>query len=211
MYRHKEHGDKKIITAIKKSMMALETLTLKVGAQVICIKNNPSKGYRNGTTGVVVGYEGIDKFPSIQTKDGIITLEPEARSIESAHETLAYVSQIPLKLARAITVHKSQGMTLDAAEMDLSKTFEAGQAYVALSRVRSLDGLRLLGLNTDGLAAHPLVLRADRYFHQQSQEIAILYQSFTPEEKTLLQKTFVEILGGTYYDQSDETRSPDDA
>lgn len=102
-------------------------------------------------------------------------------------------------------------MTLDAAEMDLSKTFEAGQAYVALSRVRSLDGLRLLGLNTDGLGAHPLVLRADRYFRQQSDEIATLYQSFTPEEKALLQKTFVEILGGTYYDQSDDTRSPADA
>ncbi|MFA7284745.1 MAG: PIF1 family DEAD/DEAH box helicase [Candidatus Absconditabacterales bacterium] len=209
IYRHKAHGDKKIIAAIKKSMMALETLTLKIGAQVICIKNNPSKGYRNGTTGVVIGYEGIDRLPSIQTKDSIITIEPESRSIESAHETLAYVSQIPLKLARAITVHKSQGMTLDAAEMDLSKTFEAGQAYVALSRVRSLDGLRLLGLNTDGLGAHPLVIRADNYFRKQSDEIAALYQSFTLEEKTLLRKTFVEVLGGTYYDQSDDTRSPD--
>jgi len=68
-----------------------------------------------------------------------IRVEPDTWSIEDAREIVASVTQLPLKLARAITVHKSQGMTLDAAEVDLYKSFEAGQAYVALSRVRSLS------------------------------------------------------------------------
>ncbi len=79
--------------------------------------------------------------------DTVIKVEPEAWSIENGFESVAEVYQIPLKLARAITVHKSQGMTLDAAEVDLSRVFEPGQAYVALSRLRSLDGLNLVGLN----------------------------------------------------------------
>jgi ATP-dependent exoDNAse (exonuclease V) alpha subunit len=126
-------------------MLTPEVLSLKVDAQVLFVKNNPAMGYRNGTTGVVVGFDAASNYPRVRIHDGmIITVEPEAWSVEAEDKLLGSVIQIPLKLARAITVHKSQGMTLDAAEIDLSKSFAYGQSYVALSRVKNLAGLRLL-------------------------------------------------------------------
>ncbi|MFC1598326.1 C-terminal helicase domain-containing protein, partial [Patescibacteria group bacterium] len=68
----------------------------------------------------------------------------------------------------AITVHKSQGMTLDVVEVDLSKSFAAGMGYVALSRVRSLQGLHLKGINRNALAVDPLVNDHDKLFQEQS-------------------------------------------
>jgi ATP-dependent DNA helicase PIF1 len=75
---------------------------------------------------------------------------------------------MPLKLAWAMTVHKSQGMSLDAAVMDLSKAFEYGQGYVALSRLRNLSGLYLLGLNERALRVHPLAVEKDAEFRAAS-------------------------------------------
>jgi len=77
-----------------------------------------------------------------------------------------------LRLAWAITVHKSQGMSLDAAEVDLSRSFEPGMGYVALSRVRSLAGLSLLGINEMALKVHDEVLDFDARFSEQSERDA---------------------------------------
>ena len=74
----------------------------------------------NGTTGVVVGYRDKHRYPIIQINDRVsLKIEPETWSIEDANTIVASVTQLPVKLAWAITVHKSQGMTLDAAEIDL--------------------------------------------------------------------------------------------
>ena len=191
--------DKKLIDTIKKSMLAPEVLYLKAGAQVLFVKNNPGKGYYNGTTGEVVGFVAWSGYPLVKIANGdVITAEPEKRSVENANEIIVSVTQIPLKLARAITVHKSQGMTLDAAEMDLSKVFEPGQGYVALSRVKALESLKLLGLNESGLNAHPLVARGDDYFWNQSEILVDEYSARTDDIWDELHAHFVELVGGIY-------------
>ena len=195
-------GEPALVAALTKSMLAPELLDLKIGAQVIFVKNNPAKWYYNGTIGEVVGFDDLTKYPLVKiASDYVIKVEPEIRSVENMTEIVASVRQIPLKLARAITVHKSQGMTLDAAEMDLSKVFEPGQAYVALSRIRSLDGLNLLGINEQWLNAHPLVLRADGYFREQSELVVEKYGVFDKDTFQEIHKYFIWLTGGSYVEE----------
>ena len=102
----------------------------------------------NGTLGVVTGFDEFSGYPIIKTRNGHhITIAPLDWTVEENGKIRGQIRQIPLRLAWAITVHKSQGMSLDAAIMDLSQVFEFGQGYVALSRVRRLSGLYLLGIN----------------------------------------------------------------
>ena len=139
LYKATTKGSAKNIEKIFKSALVLEELTLKKDAVVLFIKNNPEKGYINGTTGVVIKFEG--NIPLVKTSTGkIIRVISEDWTVENDKaEIIATVSQVPLRLAWAMTIHKSQGMTLDAAEIDLSKTFEVGQGYVALSRIKSIE------------------------------------------------------------------------
>jgi hypothetical protein len=90
--------------------------------------------------------------------------------VEENGKILAQNKQIPLRLAWAITVHKSQGMTLDAARVDLSKCFEKGMGYVALSRVRSLEGLCLMGFNAMALNVNEEVTAFDEELKKLSEE-----------------------------------------
>ncbi len=163
LFIYKSKGDRKNIEKIFKSSLVLEELTLKKGAVVIFIKNNHEQGYVNGTTGIIESFSPIDNMPIVRTYNGDkIKLEYDDWSIENEKgEILATISQIPLRLAWAITIHKSQGMTLNSAEIDLSKTFEVGQGYVALSRIKNLDGLKLIGINHKALLVDPLILHID--------------------------------------------------
>lgn len=168
-YTMEERGAHKLVEALKKSCLAPEKLSLKKGAKVMFIKNNFEEGYVNGTLGLVedCGYEDI----KVRTIDGRkIEVERASWSIEEDGKTKASIGQYPLRLAWAITIHKSQGMSLDCAKIDLRDSFEKGMGYVALSRVRSLSGLSLLGLNQTALEVSEEVLEWDKHFKKLSEE-----------------------------------------
>jgi ATP-dependent exoDNAse (exonuclease V) alpha subunit len=107
----------------------------------------------------------------------------------------AEVTQLPLRLAWAITIHKSQGMSLDAAEIDLSRSFTPGMGYVALSRVRSMEGLYLCGINNMALALHPLIFAYDTELRERSEQMAMKTDDFTEEAaKDEVETAFDEAL-----------------
>ena len=137
-----------LVEGMKKSCLAPEDLRLKKGAEVMFVKNAVDGSYVNGTRGMVTGFDGDEGWPIVRTfDDDLITASPADWQLEENGVVHATISQVPLRLAWAITIHKSQGMTLDAAEIDLGDAFEPGMGYVALSRVRRLDGLKLMNLN----------------------------------------------------------------
>jgi ATP-dependent DNA helicase PIF1 len=197
VYEMETRGKKPLVETLKKSCLAPDLLRLKKGARVMCVKNNFDKGYVNGTLGVVVncGF-GID--PVIRTAstpdfpDGrLVTIEQAEWSIEDDGKILAQLTQYPLRLAWAITVHKSQGMSLDAIEVDLSKSFEPGMGYVALSRVRTLVGLTILGLNEHALKVHPDVLEYDKELRRMSDKAEQVVQYADTSEIAEAQKAFI--------------------
>jgi len=194
VFKAKIKGNLKLAESIKKSIMAPESLELKKDAKVMFVKNNYEKGYLNGSLGTVLRYNN-EGYPVIRLTNGYeITAEPEDWRIEDETGKLlvSYV-QVPLRLAWAITVHKSQGMTLDAAVMDLSKTFEKGQGYVALSRVKDLEGLQLTGFNSTALEVDRLALKADQRFQELSEEVE---EAFQEEQLQIRARNFVKECGG---------------
>ena len=164
-------GPEKIVASLKKNCLALEELKLKVGAVVMFVKNNFRRGFVNGTLGEVIGFNE-DGLPIIKTKSGNeIVADKTSWEIKQNGQVVARISQIPLRLAWAITVHKSQGMSLDAAEIDLSKSFERGMGYVALSRVRQLDGIKLMGINQMALRVNEQIVEKDKEFKELSEQM----------------------------------------
>ncbi len=192
VYEMVTKGRKKLVETLKKSCLAQEELRLKKGAVVMFIKNNPIKKYVNGTLGKVIGFDKMD-FPIVEVKDGRkITVEPENWTIDEDGKVKAELKQIPLRLAWAITIHKSQGMSLDAAEIDLSKSFVAGMGYVALSRIKTFDGLRLMGLNKVALEVNKEVLELDNDLVRLSEEGVTELKEMPKEKKDKKLKKFVK-------------------
>lgn len=190
-------GNAKLIEGLKKNCMSPETLTLKVGATVMFTKNNFEAGFVNGTLGTVTGFDRTTGRPMVTTNAGkVITAEVMEWAIEDNGKILAKVMQVPLRLAWAITVHKSQGMSLDAAHMDLGRAFEYGQGYVALSRVRTIEGLYLQGINARALEVHPRVLAVDEIFRGNSDAAEEEFEKMDEEELKKLHNECVVGMGG---------------
>lgn len=143
------------IEKYRKNSLAPEKLQLCVGAQVMLVYNmDVENGLANGSRGVVVNFiEGIPVVKFVNGQQRVV--DYHSWEIEEGRKKLARITQVPLKLAWSITVHKSQSITLDYAEVDLSNVFEFGQAYVALSRVKNKEGLSILNIKFDTIRAHP--------------------------------------------------------
>ena len=192
-YEMTSDGIPDLVKSLKSSYCSTsEKLKVKIGAVVMFAKNNFEKGFINGTLGKVIGYDKEEGYPIVKILSGKeIIASPEKWSIEENGETLASVSQVPLKLAWAITVHKSQGMSLDCAEIDLTKTFEFGMGYVALSRVKKLTGIKLTGLNDMALKVNEAIVKLNEDFLEMSQQSLKELKKLSAQKKKNIQKKFI--------------------
>lgn len=194
-------GKDNLVEGLKRGCLSPEILELKEGAAVMFTKNSPQGKFVNGTLGVIDSF-GADGVPIVETKDGErVAAEPMEWQLEQEGKVRASITQVPLRLAYAMTVHKSQGMSMDAAIMDLSQAFEYGQGYVALSRVRTLAGVYLLGINARALQVHPEILEKDREFRSSSDVAAHTFGDMPRDELEQLQKNFVKALGGAWVEE----------
>lgn len=153
-------------------------LELKIGAQVMLVANlDFFKGLVNGTQGIVVGFENVESKATVKsfqfteatsditcprvkfTTGETRTIMPHKWMTEDRDIGEVWLSQFPLKLAWGATVHRCQGLSMSRAVVDLSGAFECGQAYVALSRIRTLDGLKLVGFSKKSIQTHPVALK----------------------------------------------------
>jgi ATP-dependent DNA helicase PIF1 len=162
-------GRQNAVESLINRCLAPEQLVLKLGSEVMFVANNPAKQFYNGTLGKVIKFND-DGRPVIQTKQRLITADEHTWKTEDGDKTIAEVTQLPLRLAWAITIHKSQGMSLDAAEIDLSKSFEPGMGYVALSRVRSIEGLYIKGINNMAMVVNPQIIELDAKLKARSRQ-----------------------------------------
>jgi ATP-dependent DNA helicase PIF1 len=134
---------------------AKETLKLTKGAQVMLLYNKDiHNGLVNGSRGVITDFN--DGLPVVTFVNGMVsTIDYHEWEVKDGGRVVGSIFQIPLRLAYAITVHKSQGLTLDRSYINLRGVFEYGQAYVALSRVKRIDGLTIKGFSIHSFKAHP--------------------------------------------------------
>ncbi len=198
-FQMKSAGNATAVEGLVRGCLSPETLELKPHAAVMFTKNDPAGRFVNGTLGTVADFAKGNGTPVVLTRDGKhIYVEPHDWKLETDGKIRASITQLPLRLAWAMTVHKSQGQSLDAAVIDLSRAFEYGQGYVALSRVRRLDGLYLLGINNRALAVHPEILEKDKGLRAASLAAGAAFADMPEDEQCAMQKRFVKAVGGEW-------------
>ncbi|CAK9819368.1 ATP-dependent DNA helicase PIF1 [Anthophora quadrimaculata] len=169
-----QDSDQSMSAVLNQQLNVPGKLILKVGSQVMLLKNiNVSNGLVNGARGIIVKFE--DNIPVVQFKSGTLYhAKLEKWSLRTTTGAIIHRKQVPLKLAWAFSIHKSQGLTLDCVEMCLTRVFDAGQSYVALSRAQSLQSLRVLDFNNQQVWAHSDVLRFYKKFRRNLQEMEMI-------------------------------------
>ncbi len=191
-------GPKAMVAVLQKGCLSPQALSLKKGAAVMFTKNNPKERFVNGTLGIVEDFAPYTNQPIVAIKGGrSITVEPMDWTIEENGMVKARIGQMPLRLAWAITIHKSQGVSLDEAVVDLGEVFEYGQGYVALSRVRRLSGLHLVGWNERAFQVHPGILAQDSVFRLNSTTAEHEFSHLPPQDIQKMHANFIVASGGT--------------
>ncbi len=161
-YKAKDTGSPSGLKLLEKSLIPTE-LTIKVGARVMCLVNlSPADGIMNGSCGTITAipkYDTLSDDPTVRFDNGVsMSIERVDKQVMLNSEPIGTRNQFPLRLAWACSSHKAQGSTLDKIELHMAKAFEAGQTYVALSRVRTLDGLFIKTINAANIKADPAAL-----------------------------------------------------
>lgn len=191
--RRIEYSDKDIqleLDFLANNLICDKEMKLKLGSQVMCIVNIQSDtGIEvcNGSQGIVTDFCEITGCPRVKFNNGIERIM--VRNVWASDKIPGIgVSQVPLILAWALTIHKSQGATMDTAEIDVgSGIFECGQTYVALSRVKSLDGLYLTSFDAKRIRINKKVkdfYESITLYHNNKQNSVKIYEGKEIEEET---------------------------
>lgn len=197
IFHMQSKGRAKLVEGLKKNCLASEELRLKVGAKVMFIKNDVERKYHNGSLGIVDSFD-VDGFPVVKLTNGkTVRVHSDFWRIEEDGKVRAEINQLPLKLAWAITIHKSQGMTLDQAEIDLSKTFGFGMGYVALSRLRTIEGLFLKGIHAGSLAVDEQILKDDKLFRGKSDQAENALKKYKEDDLKKMFDKFIKNSDGS--------------
>ncbi len=185
IYQQHSTGSANYVENLQRSVLAPAVLTLKQGALVMAVKNDPNRRYANGSIGTVVDFEPGTDYPVVEFMNGkTVTMLPDTWELRDGDKKRASISQVPLRLAWAITVHKSQGMTLDAARIDLRKAFVPGMGYVALSRVKNIDNLYLTGINRMALTMSDEAHQIDEHLRHKAAQDAKRFTHLNEKVKT---------------------------
>jgi ATP-dependent DNA helicase PIF1 len=178
-YTQTTTGSENYVENLQRSVLAPSVLRLKKGALVMSVKNSLDRKYVNGSIGTVIDFEQGTEYPIVEFRNGkVVSMSPDTWELRDGDKKRASISQIPLRLAWAITVHKSQGMTLDAARIDLRKAVVEGMGYVALSRVKNLNNLYLSGINRMALQVSEVAQNIDTDLRQKAAQATKRFAHF---------------------------------